>query len=346
MKRSLLALLAAAFSLSALAAAPESGWYFNPAESGRGFNIEIQGTTLFIAGFLYDAAGHPIWFVSGGPMSSASSYSGAAYKSDNGQPLGGSYRSPTAVPFGNVSITFPTTVDANINVNDVNFNVTREIFGAAPVAATPEGLWVGSTSASETIVGIVLDNSMFYFLYTYPGTTTIAGVVQGSGIGGNGQITSTNAKDFVLGYGVLNATVIGTYTARSSMTGQFSSSLGIQAFSAVYDVSYETPASLAAAAGAYSGTVASSAGYQSATFTVSSSGAITGAVPGCSFIGHASVHGNVNAFDLSMTFSGGTCVFGTSTLTGIAYYDAPHRTVYAAAPNAARTDGFVVVGAK
>ncbi|MDQ6924284.1 MAG: hypothetical protein M3Z74_08920 [Pseudomonadota bacterium] len=139
MKHLLFALLAATFSLSVSAATPQSGWYYSEAESGRGFNIEIQGNTLFMAGFVYDATGIPIWFVSGGPMSADNTYSGAAYRTANGQPLGGAYRAQTNLPFGNATITFPTTMDANIAVNGFNFTVTREIFGfnaAAPYAGT------------------------------------------------------------------------------------------------------------------------------------------------------------------------------------------------------------------
>jgi hypothetical protein len=139
-KHLILALLAATFSLSVSAATPQNGWYYSAVESGRGFNIEIQGNTLFMSGFVYDATGIPMWFVSGGPMSSDNTYSGAAYRTSNGQPLGGSYRAATAVPFGNATITFPTTMDANIAVNGFNFTVTREIFGFDP-AAPYAGTW-------------------------------------------------------------------------------------------------------------------------------------------------------------------------------------------------------------
>jgi hypothetical protein len=139
-KHLILALLAATFSLSASAATPQGGWYYSPVESGRGFNIEIQGNTLFMAGFVYDATGVPMWFFSGGPMSSDNTYSGAAYRTANGQPLGGSYRAQTNVPFGNATVTFPTAMDANIAVNGFNFTVTREIFGFDP-AAPYAGTW-------------------------------------------------------------------------------------------------------------------------------------------------------------------------------------------------------------
>jgi hypothetical protein len=140
LKHLIFAVLTATFSLSVSAATPQSGWYFSEAESGRGFNIEIQANSLFMAGFVYDAAGNPIWFVSGGPMSSDNTYSGAAYRTANGQPLGGNYRAAASVPFGNATITFPTTMDANIAVNGFNFTVTREIFGFNP-AAPYAGSW-------------------------------------------------------------------------------------------------------------------------------------------------------------------------------------------------------------
>jgi|KBSMisStandDraft_5_1062788.scaffolds.fasta_scaffold03142_7 hypothetical protein len=114
---------------SASAVLPDSGWYFNPAEGGRGFNIEIQNNTLFIAGFIYDTAGNPIWVVSGGPMSTDRTYSGAAFQTANGQPLGGAYRAPSTVPFGTASVTFTTTMSANIVMNGYGFSVTREQFG-------------------------------------------------------------------------------------------------------------------------------------------------------------------------------------------------------------------------
>lgn len=129
MQRIIVAIALAVTVGSASAVLPDSGWYFNSAESGRGFNIEIQNNVLFMAGFLYDTTGKPIWIVSGGPMSSDHTYSGAALQTSNGQFLGGSYHAATGVPFGTASVTFPTTQTANITVNGYSFTVTREIFG-------------------------------------------------------------------------------------------------------------------------------------------------------------------------------------------------------------------------
>ena len=126
---SMVLLFAAFFAGGAAGALPDSGWYWNSAESGRGFNIEIQDNVLFIAGFVYDAAGNPTWCASGGPMDTDHTYTGPAFQTVNGQPLGAPYRTPTIVPFGTAVVTFTTTTTADITVNGYQFSVERQQFG-------------------------------------------------------------------------------------------------------------------------------------------------------------------------------------------------------------------------
>ena len=57
-------------------AAPESGWWWNPGQSGRGFSIEIQGDSMFVAGYFYENDGHPTWLASAGPMQGEMAYQG------------------------------------------------------------------------------------------------------------------------------------------------------------------------------------------------------------------------------------------------------------------------------
>lgn len=47
---------------------PETGWWWNPEESGRGFTIEVQDNTLFIATYVYQDAGQPVWYVASGKL--------------------------------------------------------------------------------------------------------------------------------------------------------------------------------------------------------------------------------------------------------------------------------------
>jgi hypothetical protein len=55
---------------------------------------------------------------------------------------------------------------------------------------------------------------------------------------------------------------------------------------------------------------------------------------------------DINAFNVSIKFNGGICLFGTSTLNGVAVYDALNKQFYGAAPNSSRTDGLLFVGGK
>jgi len=214
--------------------------------------------------------------------------------------------------------------------------------------AGAEGLYAGSTSLNQNVWGIVLPEGTFYVLYSSPGTNTVAGVVQGTGSFASGAFGSSNARDFnILPYGnVLGATVSGTYVSGSSIQGTIAESGGTISFSAQYSAASRNPASLAQAAGSYTGSVASSAGYQSATFTLTSSGGFAGNATGCTFTGTASPRSTLNVFDISVRFNGGMCIFGTSTLYGVAVYDTTARQLVGTAPNVSRSDGFLFIGGK
>ena len=77
-------------------ASPQNGWWWNPQESGRGYSIEIQGDSLFMAGYLYENDGHATWLVSGGLMQNATTYAGRLLAFSNGQTLTGDYKAPSA----------------------------------------------------------------------------------------------------------------------------------------------------------------------------------------------------------------------------------------------------------
>lgn len=88
--------------------APQTGWWWNPAESGRGFVIEVSGNNMFMAGYLYDAAGHATWMVSEGPVAlDGSLFNSTLYQVANGQTLSGAYKAPAPVTFaGPVTLSF------------------------------------------------------------------------------------------------------------------------------------------------------------------------------------------------------------------------------------------------
>jgi uncharacterized protein (TIGR03437 family) len=56
--------------------APRTGWWDRPAQSGRGYFLEVQGNTLLMGGLIYDSSGQPIWFMSTGPVDSTGKFLG------------------------------------------------------------------------------------------------------------------------------------------------------------------------------------------------------------------------------------------------------------------------------
>jgi hypothetical protein len=87
---------------------PQTGWWFNPAESGRGYSIEIQNNTAFIAAYMYDTSGNPVWYDSGpATLTANNTYQGNWTANTGGQTLLGSYHPPTGTTnAGNLTIQF------------------------------------------------------------------------------------------------------------------------------------------------------------------------------------------------------------------------------------------------
>jgi hypothetical protein len=73
---------------------PQTGWWFNANESGRGFGIEVQNGNIWIAGYMYDASGNPIWYLATGTLADGV-YTGQWTQYQGGLTLTGSYKAPT-----------------------------------------------------------------------------------------------------------------------------------------------------------------------------------------------------------------------------------------------------------
>ena len=221
----------------------------------------------------------------------------------------------------------------------------------APIASSAEGLYSGSTNTNRTITNVVLDDGTYYFFYSVPANPALlAGLVQGNGTSSNGSFTSSNAKDFNIERpGVLSATIAASYAERQSLNGSISyPGPSVTTFTSTYDTAYDTTPTLASLAGTYTGQAGSSAqGVQSATVTVTATGAFTAVeADGCTFSGTASPRSRGNIFDQSVTFGGAPCEFPGTTLVGIAFLDVPNRRLYGAAPAGNRTNAVIFAGTR
>ncbi|MFO1372937.1 MAG: S8 family peptidase [Candidatus Competibacteraceae bacterium] len=108
--------------------APETGWWWNANESGRGFAIEVQAGHLFMTGFMYDDAGDPMWYLSSGNLNGRQ-YEGNWSQYQGGQSMGGNYRTPSVLNanIGKVKIDFQDTTHATLSLPNGN-QITLERF--------------------------------------------------------------------------------------------------------------------------------------------------------------------------------------------------------------------------
>lgn len=107
-----------AFSSAASAFTPENGTWWNPAEPGSGFLIEIQDNFLFLAGYMYAPDGRPMWYTSQGTMNGNARFVGELSSFSNGQCLGCVWRQPSVQlgAGGPVEIIFDTETAARITL--------------------------------------------------------------------------------------------------------------------------------------------------------------------------------------------------------------------------------------
>jgi hypothetical protein len=196
-----------------VAGTPETGWWWNAAEGGRGYSIEIQNGTMFLAGYMYDDAGNPIWYASGPTvMTNTNTYKGVWQQYGNGQTLTGAFKPASLVNtnLGNIILTFSTATTATLVLpNGASIPLTRYSFGGA-IAQNFAGVYTGTYTYGGNVVGT--------FSVTISASGAITGTVHsnidGSNVavigttGASGAIsmaTSGSAGDAAFG-GTINAT--------------------------------------------------------------------------------------------------------------------------------------------
>lgn len=73
---------------------PQAGWWWNPAEPGRGYFLETRGRNLYFAALLYEPDGRASWHLASGPMTDAATWQGALLAYCGGQTLTGAWQAP------------------------------------------------------------------------------------------------------------------------------------------------------------------------------------------------------------------------------------------------------------
>ena len=110
---------------------PENGWWWTQAESGRGYFMEFKNNFAFIAGYMYEANGPPVWYVAQGAMATPRTFSSNWYQAGNGQTMMGPYKKPTLVNsnVGPISIVFQDAANALLELpGGRKVAITRHLF--------------------------------------------------------------------------------------------------------------------------------------------------------------------------------------------------------------------------
>jgi hypothetical protein len=156
-------------------AAPATGYWLNPNASGSGFVIEVQGSKMFMAGFLYAANGEATWVASVGPMTSSTVYTGPLITFSGGQTLTGAYVPPVegANSPGNISITFADDNHASLTwpggtIPIQRFDIVPGGSTAVQPATNPEaGWWFNPNESGRGFAIEVQNNAMYFAGYMY-----------------------------------------------------------------------------------------------------------------------------------------------------------------------------------
>lgn len=220
-----------------------------------------------------------------------------------------------------------------------------------------QGLWVGTMSAvtgTERIVtGLVLDDNIFYFIYSRADDPAlVAGVVQGTARANNGAFTSSNARDFNFdGSTFLEAAISGNYAERLALAGfiTHTSGNGGFTFDTSFDPDYDSTPTIANLVGTFSGEATilfNGFSVKQGTLTVTGSGSFKGDLDGCNVTGALSPRAQGNVFNVSLELDRAPCSPAFLTLNGVAYYDIASETIYITVLNNSRANIVFFVGTK
>ncbi len=148
-----IAILLLFISTNSFGVTPETGWWWNPNEPGRGFNIEHQDGTVFIATFIYEENGIPIWYTTSGRLLN-STVKANMDKFKGGQCITCGFVSPSSEADGVAEFNFTTSRTGTLSWKGVEIPIQRFDFQQNRLG----GSWLVGDSAA--LISIEISNVM------------------------------------------------------------------------------------------------------------------------------------------------------------------------------------------
>lgn len=140
---------------AALTGGPTRGLWWNPAESGRGFNIEMQDDVMIVTSFVYAPNGSATWFISAGRYDFATSTFTATFDANTGgQCIGCAYVRPQGIAnaAGPVRIVFDSYVTATLYYQGGSTRITKQLYAYDTTLSILRGSFVLTFKGSSGIV--------------------------------------------------------------------------------------------------------------------------------------------------------------------------------------------------
>jgi hypothetical protein len=99
---------------------PQSGYWWNPAEGGRGYTIEVQDNVVFVASYMYDGSGNAVWYASGpAALTTGNVYQGNWADYGGGQTLTGSFQAASVTgSAGSLTVQFTSPTAGTLTLPD------------------------------------------------------------------------------------------------------------------------------------------------------------------------------------------------------------------------------------
>ncbi len=144
---------------------PESGFWWNPNEPGSGYAIEIQDNFLFIATYVYDEGGVPIWYTAGATMGGNAEFQDNLNYTFNGTCIDCNYTPTTTLigERGNIDIVFDTETTATIHFQGAVKNIERFNFILGDETERMLGEWQAVIDFSDTNVEFPFNGDVLLF---------------------------------------------------------------------------------------------------------------------------------------------------------------------------------------
>jgi hypothetical protein len=160
---------------------PTMGLWYNAQESGRGYDIDVQGDTMIVTTYVYEASGDPIWYLSSGTYDHATGVFQSTYDSySNGQCFGCAYQAPDVQSgaAGPITISFHTNQSATLTYPGGSTEIVKYMYGFPTRTDVLFGEWALSYETGGVVSG---DWIVFDTPYTDPnGIVYVSGHAAGN----------------------------------------------------------------------------------------------------------------------------------------------------------------------